>query len=330
MRAIVISRPGGPEVLEIRQVDAPRPGAQEVLVDVRATAVNRADLLQRRGRYPAPADSPADIPGLEFAGVVTATGENANSWRPGDRVMGILGGGGYAETIRVHERLCLPVPRALTWTQAAAIPEAFLTAYDGLFRNAGLAAGESLLVHAAGSGIGTAAIQLGSVAGAHVVGTSRSEAKCERLSALGCRAVLADGSGETETRLRAHAPDGFDVILDLIGGPALETNLSLLRERGRLVMIGLLGGARAEIPLGRILTRRLTVSGSVLRTRTIEEKIALVGQFERRISPMLARGELTAVVDSSFPLDRAAEAHARMERNENFGKIVLTCDGDRS
>ena len=325
MRAIAISRPGGPEVLQMRDVPDPACGPEEVRVAIRATSLNRADLLQRRGRYPAPRGAPADVPGLEFAGEIEHAGQRVRGLAVGDRVMGILGGGGYAERVALHERLCLKVPPALSWEEAAAIPEAFLTAYDALFRSGRLAPGEVLLVHAAASGVGTAAAQIASVAGALVVGLSRSPDKRRRLEQLGLHCVLDAGHGDlaSEIRLRTGS-GGADVVLDLVGAAAWDLNVDVLRERGRLVVIGLLGGSRPDVDLAQLMRKRLTVIGSTLRARPLEEKAALVQEFGRRMLPLFAVGRLRPLVDRAYPWNEAAEAHARMERNENFGKIVLT------
>lgn len=324
----MITGAGGPEVLVLRQVPDPDPGPEEVLVRVRATALNRADLLQRRGRYPAPPDAPADVPGLEFAGEVLRGGARARLLPTGARVMGILGGGGYAERVCVHERLCLRVPEPLSWEEAAAIPEAFLTAFDALYERARLRAGEWLLLHAAASGVGLAAIQLAALLGARVIALSRSADKRARLAALG-PAVLDPAAPDLARAIRAATGGaGVDVVLELVGAPTWPLDLDVLRSRGRLVLLGLLGGARAETDLGSVLHKRLTLVGSVLRSRTLDEKIELTRSFDERMGPLVAEGRLRGTVDRSLPLERVAEAHALMERNVNFGKIVLTVGGD--
>lgn len=325
MKAIVITRPGEPEVLAPAEVADPDCGPDEVLVRNHATALNRADLLQRRGRYPAPPDVPADIPGLEFAGVVERCGARVRGLLPGDRVMGLLGGGGYAERVAVHERICLRIPPALPFEDAAAVPEAFLTAYDALFDRGLLRAGETVLVHAAGSGVGSAAVQLALAAGARPIAMSRTAEKRERLADMGVRHVLdPDAPDLADALARVTGGAGIDVVLDTIGGPVLTMNLALLKPCGRLVVLGLLGGARAELDLSVVLRKRLTVVGTVLRSRPIEEKLTLVGAFANRMLPLFADGSLRPQVDRVMPLDAAAEAHALMERNANFGKIVLS------
>jgi len=329
MRAIVISRPGGPEVLELRNIPEPAYGQEELLVQIRATALNRADLLQRRGLYPAPPESPADIPGLEFAGEVEARGAGAHDFKAGDRVMGILGGGGYAEKIALHQGLCIKIPRALSWEQAAAIPEAFLTAYDALHRQARLARGEFLLVQAAGSGVGTAALQLAAVVGAQAIALSRSSNKRRRLEQLGAGPVF-DPRGEEliNAVLERTAGEGVDVILDLVGAAAWPLHARLLASRGRLVVIGLMGGARCEIDLALLLRKRWTIKGSVLRSRPLSEKIELTKEFSDRIMPLFESGRLMPWIDRTLDLSQAAEAHTVMEQNENLGKIVLTLERD--
>lgn len=324
MKAIVILRAGGPEVLELREVPDPPFGLEDVRVRVRGSALNRADLLQRRGLYPAPPGAPADIPGLEFAGEVEACGAHVQGFRSGDRVMGILGGGGHAEKVSLHERLCLRIPPALGYEEAAAIPEAFLTAYDALFLRGRLTAGETVLVNAAGSGVGTAAALLATVSGARVIALARSAEKRGRLEALGLARVLDPGAAGAADAIRmASGGDGVHLVVDLVGASAWTQNVDALAVRGRMVLVGMLGGGRAEIDLSVILRRRLEVIGTVLRSRPLEEKIALVQRFAATILPLFASGRLRAVVDRVVPLDQAPAAHAAMERNENFGKVVL-------
>jgi len=329
MRAVVIPRPGGPEVLEIRELPVPDYGSEELLVGVRAAALNRADLLQRLGRYPAPPDAPTHVPGLEFAGEVEACGDRVRGFRPGDRVMGILGGGGCAERVALHERLCMAVPPAMGWQEAAAIPEAFLTAFDALFERGQLAAGEVVLIHAAASGVGTAAVQLARICGARTIALSRTAAKRRRLESMGVESVLDPSTPRLAEAVRlASGGRGVDLVLDLLGRSAWSLNLEVLRERGRLVVIGLMGGSNVELDLAQLMGKRLTLIGSVLRNRPLEEKVALVQQFSRRILPLFAAGSLSPVIGHSFPLGSVAQAHALMERNESFGKVVLTLDAE--
>jgi len=324
MRALTISQPGGPEVLEIRNAADPVISAEEVLVRVRASALNRADILQRRGLYPAPPGVAPDVPGLEFSGEVEASGALVTTFQPGDRVMGLVGGGGQAEKVRVHERLCLGIPPGMSFEDAAAVPEAFLTAYDALFERARLQAGETVLVHAAGSGVGTAAASMAAVSGARVVALSRSPEKRRRLAALGAHHVFDPAAASvTESIRRASGGDGIRVVLDLVGAAVWALNMDVLATLGRIVLVGTMGGRKVEADLSALMHKRATVVGTVLRTRPIEEKIELVQRFSRTMLPLLASGRLSPVVHRVFPLEEAAGAHAAMERNENFGKIVL-------
>jgi len=324
VRALIIARHGGPEVLEIRDVAEPVAGLEEVIVRVRASALNRADILQRRGLYPAPPGVPADIPGLEFAGEVESCGALVTTLQPGDRVMGIVGGGGQAERLRLHERLCLRVPPGLGFEEAAAIPEAFLTAYDALFARGGLRPGESVLLHAAGSGVGTAAATIATVAGARVVALSRSAEKRRRLAAMGLHRVLDPAEADLAAAIRmALGGEGVDLTIDFLGAATWPLNLEVASVRGRLVLVGTMGGSRVEADLGALMRKRLTVVGTVLRSRPLEEKIDLVQSFARTMLPLIAAGRLRPVVDRVLALDDAAAGHAAMETNENFGKIVL-------
>jgi putative PIG3 family NAD(P)H quinone oxidoreductase len=324
VRALTISRPGGPEVLEIRSVAEPAIGPDEVLVRVRASALNRADILQRRGLYPAPPGAPADIPGLEFSGDVEICGELVTTLQPGDRVMGIVGGGGQAEKLRIHERLCLRVPPGMSFEEAAAVPEAFLTAYDALFARGRLQPGEAVLVHAAGSGVGTAAVSIAAVAGARVIALSRSADKRRRLEALGVDRVLDPSASNVVDAIRmAAGGDGIHVVIDLLGASVFRQHVEVLALCGRIVLVGTMGGSKVEADLSALMRKRATVIGTVLRSRPIEEKIDLVQSFARTMLPLLAAGRLSPVVDRIVPLEDAAGAHASMERNENFGKIVL-------
>lgn len=327
MRATVITEPGGPDVLKVMEVDDPVPGPEDVLVDVKATALNRADTLQRQGGYPAPPGSPDDIPGLEFAGIVLEAGELVTGMAKGDRVFSLLGGGGYASRVVTHHRMAVPIPSGWDFVQAAAIPEVFLTAYDALFNRGGLKMGERVLVHAAGSGVGTAAVQLAHHAGAFVFGTAGSAEKLAGAAKLGLDVGINYHEQDFAAVVKEHtAGAGVDVLLDVIGGPYWDQNIASMATLGRLVEVGLMGGGRVEVDLGQLLFKRLQVWGTVLRTRPIEEKLVLNAQFKRHVLPHLASGSMKPVVDRSFPLEEAAEAHRYMETNANFGKIVLTVD----
>ncbi|MBX3189270.1 MAG: NAD(P)H-quinone oxidoreductase [Labilithrix sp.] len=327
MRAIVITKPGGPEVLELREVPLPEPSAGEVRVRIRATAVNRADLLQRVGAYPAPPDAPADIPGLEIAGEVDAVGKGVVDLRAGDRVFGVVSGGGYAEAVCVHARTLARVPDGLDFVQAAAVPEAFITAYDAMVVQGGLAAGETLLVHAVGSGVGTAAVQIAAAIGARSLGTARTADKLERAKALGLSEGIVpevkEGAPCFADRVRAIS-GGADVVLELVGGAYVPESLRAMADKGRLVLVGLMAGVRADVDLATILRRRLRVFGTVLRARPLEEKILAAQLLSRNLAPLFAAGALRPVVDKVLPLDAARDAHAYVGNNEGFGKVVLT------
>ncbi len=324
MRAVCVREPGGVEVLEMREVPEPVPGPGEIRVAVKASAVNRADLLQRRGQYPAPPDSPQDIPGLEFAGEVEICGPNSKRFKPGDRVMGIVGGGGYAEKLVIHERAAVRVPAGLNWAQAASIPEAFFTAFDALMLQAELKPGERLLIHAAGSGVGTAAIQLAKLISATVVGTARSADKLERAKVLGLDAgLVVSGPKFADAAKRQVGGAGFDVILDLVGGDYLEDNIRALAPLGRSIVVGLVAGSTAPLSLGLLLAKRLTLRGTALRTRPIEEKISVAQAFERQVVPHFESGRLKPVLDAAIPMAEVRSAHERMEANATFGKLAL-------
>jgi putative PIG3 family NAD(P)H quinone oxidoreductase len=327
MRAAIITRFGDPDVLEIHDVDTPVPAEFQVLVRIRASALNRADLLQRVGRYPAPNDSPRDIPGMELAGEVAAVGTSVSRWRVGDRVFGIAGGGAQAEYLAVNEDTLSPLPAGITWTDAAAIPEAFITAHDALLSQAGMRAGERVLIHAVGSGVGLAACQLARAWGAIPYGTSRTADKLERAREYG----LEDGvvvEGEMEPLALAASRwtggKGLDIILDLVGGPYVAPAIEMLATRGRLMLVGAVAGSQATIDVRRILGKRLTIRGTVLRARPLEEKVEVARAFERDVLPRLARGDVRPVIDSIFPLEQLPDAHRRMESNQSFGKIVVT------
>lgn len=326
MRAVVITTPGGPEVLELRDVPKPSPSYGQVLVRVRATALNRADVLQRQGRYPAPADSPADVPGMELAGEIAEIGEGVSRWRVGQRVFGIVGGGAYAEFVVTHERLLAEIPNALSYEQAAAVPEAFITAHDALVTQAQLRASETVLIHAVASGVGLAAVQLTRALGAIPFGTARGKGKIERARELG----LEDGweaTGELQ-EMAVHAKRwsggrGMNVVLDLVGGAYFPASVEAMAPLGRLMIIGTMAGREATIPLGRVLSSRITIRGTMLRGRALEEKIAATRAFEDQVVPLFSRGILRAVVDREFALADVRAAHMRMEANESIGKIVL-------
>ena len=321
MRAIVFDSPGTADVLRMEERPTPEPGPGELRVRVHGSGLNRADLLQRRGLYPPTKGSPADILGLEYAGVVEAVGPGG-TLRVGDKVMGIVGGGAYAEQLVVKSDEAIRVPANCPLPEAAAIPEAFMTAFDGLFNEAALKTGETVLIHAAGSGVGTAAVQLAHRAGARVIGTSRSRDKLDKARPLGLDAgVVTDG--DWPAQVLAVAPDGIDVVIDLVGGAFVPRSLGLLRDRGRHVLIGLTAGASAELDLARLLMKRLILRGTVLKTRPVAEKVRLAGAVEERVVPELEAGSLRPVVDSLIAPGAIREAHRRLEQNATFGKIVI-------
>lgn len=327
MRAVVITEPGGPEVLKVQEVADPVPGPDDVLVDVKASALNRADTLQRQGGYPAPPGIPADIMGLEFSGVVLEVGANVTDLAPGDRVFGLLGGGGYATRVVTHSRMCMKIPENLDFVLAAAFPEVFMTAYDALFNHCELAMGESVLVHAAGSGVGTAAVQLAHHTGAFVFGTAGSEDKLQGAAELGMDVGINYREQDFSAVVREHTGGaGVQVLLDVIGGDYWERNLASLALQGRLVLVGTMGGGGVEADLRPLMFKRLRVHGTVLRSRPIEEKIALTNRIKRHVLPAVSSGAMKPVVDSVYPMEEAAEAHRYMESNANFGKIVLSME----
>ena len=325
MRAVIITRPGGAEVLEVQERPKPDPGVGQIRVRVRTSALNRADLMQREGNYPVPPGVPADMPGMEYAGEVDALGASASMWKTGDRVMGIIGGAGHAEYLCVHEREAMPVPQGMSWEEAGAIPEVFLTAYDALFNRLALSTGETVLVHPVGSGVGTAGLQLARAAGARVVGTARSADKLERAKKLGLDVAIDSSRGDWVAQVEAAiGAERVDALLDLVGGNYLEGNLRVLTMRGRMVVVGLTGGASAPFNMSVLLRKRLTIVGTMLRSRPLEEKIALARDFSERGVPLFESGRLKPIVDRVFAFDEIRAAHKLMESNDTFGKIVLT------
>jgi putative PIG3 family NAD(P)H quinone oxidoreductase len=323
MRAIIFDRPGDESVLRVADVPAPALAPGCLRLRVAASAVNRADLMQRQGLYPPPPGA-SEILGLECAGTVAEIGAGVTGWRVGDRAMALLAGGGYAEEAVVHAGSAMPVPAALDLEHAAAVPEVFLTVFLNVFQLGGLRPGGAALVHGGGSGIGTAAIQLIKHAGARVFVTAGSDAKCARCRELGADLAIDYRSGDfAGAVLEATGGRGVDVVLDSIGAPYLEGNLRSLAVGGRLVLIGLMGGAKAEIGLGPLLVRRLSLIGSTLRARPVEEKAEIVSGFLSRFGAALERGAIRPIVDRVLPLAQAAEAHRLVKASEHFGKVVL-------
>ncbi len=323
MKAAIITQSGGPEVLQIQEVATPEPAGDQVLVRVRASGINRADLVQRTGGYPAPPGSPSNIPGLEFAGEVEAVGPLARMWKPGQRVMGLAGGGAQAEYIVVHEGLLVEIPENLDFVQAAGVPEVFMTAHDGLFTQAGLRMGERVLIHAAGSGVGTAAIQMARAAGAITFGTSRTPSKLEQARELGLdHAIPAQNFAEEIQRVTNG--QGVHVVLDFIGAGYLAQNAQALGNWGRMVILATLGGTQGELPIGLVMGKRLTIKGVTLRTRTLEEKLAVTRAFSTSVLPLLASGKVRPVIERVYPLAEIGAAHAAMSENQHFGKLIIT------
>lgn len=323
MRAVVLDGHGGPEVLVLRDVPDPEPGPEEVVVEVVATALNRADLLQRRGRYPGPSFAGAEIPGLEYAGRVVAAGDRVAGVGVGDEVMGIVAGGGYAERLAVHERQTMPVPGAVGLADAAAVPEVFLTAWDALVLQGGLTSGRTALVHAGASGVGTAAIQLCRALGATVVVTA-SAGKLDRCRELGADVAVDYAADDFVAAVRdATAGRGADVVLDVVGGAYLPRNVDALALRGRIVQVGVMDPAPVPFSPAVLLPKRASIVGTVLRSRPVEEKIAVTRRFVAEVLPLFERGLLRPVVDRRFPLAEVADAHRYMESNANVGKILL-------
>lgn len=326
MRAVTYRGAGDPSVLALDERPDPTPGPGEVVVRVRASALNRADVLQRQGRYPPPPGAPADIPGIEYAGTVHALGDGVTGWQVGDRVFGLADGGAHAELVRVHGSHLARVPDGLDWTQAAAVPEAFITAHDALVTQGGLAAGKRAIVTACGSGVGTAALQLIRAMGATGFGTTRSPDKLERARPLGADGGVvlgADPAPLAEAVKAWSGGAGADVAADLLGGPYVGACVASMGLKGRVIVVGLLAGINVPLDLARLLRFRLTVRGTVLRSRNVEEKADATAAFARDVVPLIASGRVAPVVHATFPMADIAAAHAAMEAGEPFGKLVL-------
>lgn len=330
MRAVVITREGGAEALEVRDRAAPEPRGDQVRVRVRAAGLNRADLMQARGRYPAPPGVPADVPGLEYAGEVEAIGPDCvGSLKVGDRVFGIVGGGGLAEYVVTQERLAVPIPDLpdgpMPFEQAAAVPEAFLTAQDAIEARGRARPGDFVLIHAVGGGVGSAAAQVAHSMGCPALGTARSAEKCARVVAeLPIAGVINTGEEDFVEAVRDHTKGRMvDVILDHVGAPYWEKNLEALAPKGRLVVVGLLGGSKVQADLATLLRKRLTVVGTTLRARPLEEKIAVTRRFAESVAGWLGAGRVRPIVDRVYALDEIRAAQERLESNAGFGKIVV-------
>jgi putative PIG3 family NAD(P)H quinone oxidoreductase len=328
MRAVVITSHGGVEGIDVQEVETPAPPtADRVRVRVHAAGLNRADILQRKGHYPAPPGYPQNIPGLEFAGEVEAIGNEVHRWKIGDRVMGITAGGAQAEFVVVPESNLAEIPANLSWPEAAAMPEVFVTAHDALFTRANMQMGESVLIHAAGSGVGTAAVQLAHSAGATVYGTSRTADKLERVRELGLNESVTIGDTPEKFVEAVHKwtnGRGVDVILDLVGGKYFPFNLQALALRGHLISVGTTGGTKSEIDLGLLMRRRAAIIGTVLRPRSIEEKAEAIRRFAAEVLPLVSRGLVRPVIESVYRVEEVRAAHKHLESNRAVGKIVLS------
>lgn len=330
MKAVKIVSFGGVEGLQVVEApDAPQATADRVRVQVHAAGLNRADILQRLGRYPAPPGYPQDIPGLEFAGEVENVGADARVWKIGDRVFGITGGGAQAEYVSVPEATLARIPDNLDWVQAASIPEVFMTAHDALFTQCGLQMGERVLIHAVGSGVGTAASQLVKAGGGVAYGTSRTPEKLERAKDFGLSQSIV--VGEDPSKFSAGVEEwtdgeGVNVVFDLVGAAYLKANLESLATKGRLIFVGTTSGAKAEIDYSIVMRKRLRIMGTSLRTRSLEEKATATRLFAEHVVPLLVSGSVRPVVDSVFKMDEVRQAHQRIESNETFGKVILTID----
>ena len=326
MTAILISAPGGPEVLVpgTRPVPAPAPG--ELLVKVEAAGINRPDVMQRKGLYPPPPGA-SDIPGLEIAGTVVALGEEASRFKVGDRVCALVTGGGYAQYCTTHEATALPIPEGLSAAEAAALPETAFTVWSNIFERGQLKAGETLLLHGGSSGIGTTAIQLAKAFGARVVVTAGSDEKCDACLKLGADLAVNYRTQDFVAEVKSFtAGKGANVILDMIGGPYIQKNYEAAAQDGRIVQIAFQQGAKAEVDFMRLMLKRLTHTGSTLRSRPVAEKAALAAAIVEKVFPLIAAGKYRPVMDETFPLTNATAAHARMDASAHVGKIVLTVD----
>jgi putative PIG3 family NAD(P)H quinone oxidoreductase len=322
MRAVVLRSHGGPDSLTIEEVPDPICGPEDVVVRVRATALNRADLLQVMGMYPNPRPAALEIPGLEFSGTVHAVGERSTMWKPGDEVMGIEAGGAYAEFIATHERQVMRVPAVVGVADGAAIPEVFLTAWDALVLQGGLTSGRWALVHAGASGVGTAGVQIAKSIGARIAVTC-SAGKMELCRSLGADLVLERSPADWLTAALTAVPEGFDTILDVIGGEEIERNLQAVAMKGRIIQVGMMGGSTVPVNASALMGRRASWIGTMLRARPIEEKIALTRRFAAEMLPLFDSGQLKPVIDSRFPFDKIADAHRHMAANANAGKIMI-------
>jgi putative PIG3 family NAD(P)H quinone oxidoreductase len=325
MFAIVITKPGDAHVLQLADVADIFPKKGEVRVCVKAAGVNRADILQRMGKYPAPPDCPAQIPGMEFAGIIDTVGDGTSELTVGDRVFGLIGGGSYAQYVVVNAQTLVKIPAELSFVQAAAIPEVFITAYDAMVSQAKLKSGETVLINGIASGVGTAAAQIAKALGAKAIGTSRSISKLTKvkeLVSLDYGISSADGKFADEV-MRITDQQGVDIILELVGGNYVSEDIRCASTKARIVVVGLLAGAQTNIELGTLLRKRLELRGTTLRARPLEEKILVTRTFEKNVVPLFIIGKLKPIIDKVYPLAEASKAHEFLEQNENIGKVVL-------
>lgn len=323
MKAIVIRGAGGPEVLELQEREAPTPSKEELLVKVMAFGVNRADIIQRKGLYPAPAGTVADVPGLEYAGIVEEVGEGVTAYKKGDSVCGLLAGGGYQEFVTVHQGLAIPVSSGLDMHTAAAIPEAYITAYDALVLQGRLKACETVLVSAAASGVGIAACQLAIESGATVLGSSRQHDKLARLAAHLHNKIKTYHSDGYQSRIKADGK-AVDLFIELVGGDYVSANIECAASRARMILVGLLAGRKCQLDLGAVLARRLSITGTTLRARSLAEKLQVTASFARHVMPMFDDGRLVPVLDKVYEAKDIALAHQYMEEDRTFGKVIMT------
>ncbi|MCZ6728164.1 MAG: NAD(P)H-quinone oxidoreductase [SAR324 cluster bacterium] len=326
MKAVIQSGNGGPQVLQLGEAADPEPGPGQLLVKVRATALNRADTMQRKGMYPPPKGE-SEILGLELAGEVEAWGDGVEGFSKGQGVFGLVGGGGYAQYALIDKDMAMPIPDGWSFAEAAAVPEVYFTANETVFVLGNLQPGEAVLIHAGGSGVGTAAIQMAHHIGAKVYFTAGSQDKIERATALGADAGINYKTHDfAEEIKRLTGGEGVDVVEDFLGASYLSRNLSVLRPGGRLILVALMGGAKCEVDLSTVMRKRLQVFGSVMRSRSLEDKRAITARFQQRWLPPLIEGKIKPVIDSVFPLEEVVAAHEAMEANKNFGKIILSVD----
>ncbi|MDR3612549.1 MAG: NAD(P)H-quinone oxidoreductase [Candidatus Obscuribacterales bacterium] len=324
MQAIVITQPGGPEVLTIREVERPEPSHNEVLIKIHAAAVNRADLIQRAGHYPPPRDVSQVTPGLEFAGEIVKIGKDVFDCMIGERIFGLVGGGAYAQYLTAHPRTLSRIPQQLSYEEASALPEACITAWDAMVSQGQLQTGESILINGVTSGVGTIAVQIAHALNCFVVGTTRSSSKSEKLKQLGLDNVIISEKVEFADKVKAFtAKKGVDVVLELIGGDYLGEDLLCTAQNGRIILVGLIGGAKTNVDLSKVLMKRIKLIGTSLRARPLEEKIAVAQTFSKSVVPLIAQGKIVPVVDATYDLRDAGRAHEHLAQNSTFGKIIL-------